>query len=94
MDSSTYVSNQTQMIIPTDPNAYFNDVPVNFGPTLFDVFNAMADVVGEMEFMITLSMQDPQNDTDVIELAKAGRDMLGSRLDSMLLGNVRQGHTF
>ncbi|KAL4062188.1 glycoside hydrolase family 79 protein [Scleroderma yunnanense] len=87
MDSSTYVSNQTQMIILTDPNAYFNNVPVDFGPTFFDVLNAMADVVGEMEFMITLSMQDPQNDTDVIELAKAGRDMLGSRLDSMLLGN-------
>ena len=88
MDSSTYVSNQTQMIVLTDPNAYFNDVPVDFGPTFFDVLNAMADVVGEMQFMITLSMQDPQNDTDVIDLAKAARDMLGNRLDSMLLGNV------
>jgi len=88
MDSSTYVSNQTDMIVLTDPNAYFNDVPVDFGPAFFEVLNAMADIVGEMQFMITLSMQHPQNDTDVIDLAKAGRDMLGSRLDSMLLGNV------
>ncbi|KAI6035728.1 hypothetical protein EDC04DRAFT_2604922 [Pisolithus marmoratus] len=46
MDSSTFVPGQTQMIILIDPNAYFNDVPVDFGPTFFDVLNSMADVVG------------------------------------------------
>lgn len=87
MDSSTFVPDQSQMIILTDPNAYFNDVPVDFGPTFFDVLNSMANIVGEMNFMITLSMQDPSNDTDVIELARAADEMLGARLDSMLLGN-------
>lgn len=87
MDSSTFVPDQSQMIILTDPNAYFNDVPVDFGPTFFDVLNSMADIVGEMDFIITLSMQDPSNDTDVIELARAADEMLGARLDSMLLGN-------
>ncbi|KAH7884871.1 hypothetical protein F5I97DRAFT_1892982 [Phlebopus sp. FC_14] len=87
MDSSTFVPNQTEMIIFTDPNAYFNDVPVDFGPTLFDVLNAMADIVGEMEFIIGLSMQDPENDADVVLLAEAATAMMGVRLDSMLLGN-------
>ncbi|KAI6119665.1 hypothetical protein EV401DRAFT_1861206 [Pisolithus croceorrhizus] len=87
MDSSTFVPDQFQMIIATDPNAYFNDVPVDFGPTFFDVLNSMADIVGEMDFIITLSMQDPSNDTNVIELARAADEMLGARLDSMLLGN-------
>ncbi|KAG6330783.1 hypothetical protein ID866_8308 [Astraeus odoratus] len=87
MDSSTYVPDQAQMIIVTDPNADYNDVPVDFGPVFFDVLNAMADAVGEMEFMIGLSMQDPANDADVIELASAATGMLGGRLDSMLLGN-------
>lgn len=89
MDSSTFVLNQTQMIILTDPNADYNDVPVDFGPTFFDVLNAMADAVGEMMFTIGLSMQDPSHDMDEIELAWTARRMLGDRLDSMLLGNVR-----
>ncbi|KAF8840938.1 hypothetical protein BDN67DRAFT_996503 [Paxillus ammoniavirescens] len=87
MDGSTWVPTQTQMIVLTDPNAYYNDVPVNFGPTLFDVLNSMADTVGEMAFIIGLSMRDPDDDTNVIELAAAADQMLGDRLDSMLLGN-------
>jgi hypothetical protein len=88
MDGSTWVPTQTQMIVLTDPNAYYNDVPVNFGPTFFDVLNSMADTVGEMAFIIGLSMRDPDDDTNVIELAAAADQMLGDRLDSMLLGNV------
>ncbi|KAH7910517.1 hypothetical protein BJ138DRAFT_1008658 [Hygrophoropsis aurantiaca] len=102
MDSSTFVPDQTQMVILTDPNAYYNDVPVNFGPTFFDVLNAMADNVGEMQFMVGLSMRDPEHDDNVITLANAAREMLGHRLDAMLLGNepdlyaghgTRQGYT-
>ncbi|KAH7929220.1 hypothetical protein BV22DRAFT_1003143 [Leucogyrophana mollusca] len=102
MDGSTFVPDQTQMIILTDPNAYYNDVPVDFGPTFFDVLNAMADDVGEMQFMIGLSMRDPAHDTNVITLANAAKEMLGYRLDAMLLGNepdlyaghgTRQGYT-
>lgn len=88
MDSSTYVPGQTQMVVLTDPNAYFNDIPVDFGPVFFDVLNAMADAVGEMQFIIGLSMQNPSQDSNVIELATAAEQMLGRRLDAMLLGNV------
>ena len=97
MDASTYDPNQSPMIILTDPNAYFNDVPVSLGPVFFDVLNAMADTVGEMQYIIGLSMQDPSNDTDVVQLAADARSKLGNRLDAMLLGNVRnveQNHHF
>lgn len=94
MDSSTYVPSQTQMIVLTDPNAYFNDIPVDFGPVFFDVLNAMADTVGEMQFIIGLSMQNPSQDSNVIELATATEQMLGKRLDAMLLGNVSRTISF
>ncbi|KAF9223232.1 hypothetical protein BS17DRAFT_706135 [Gyrodon lividus] len=87
MDGSTWVPSQPQMLVLTDPNAYYNDVPVDFGPVFFDVLNSMADVVGEMAFIIGLSMRDPDGDENVLELAAAAREMLGGRLDSMLLGN-------
>jgi hypothetical protein len=87
MDSSTWVPDQTQEIILTDPNAYFNDVPTDFGPMLFDVMNAMYDKVGSMQFIIGLSMQDPDNWDNVVELAAAAQSYLGDRLDAMLLGN-------
>ncbi|THU93554.1 hypothetical protein K435DRAFT_757342 [Dendrothele bispora CBS 962.96] len=88
MDGSTYVPNKTdEMLILIDPEAYFNDIPVEFGPILFDVMNMMADKAGEMEFVIGLSMRDPQNDTNVVTLAKDAHDKLGNRLDALLLGN-------
>ena len=89
MDSSTYKPNQTKMVVLTDPHAYFNDVPVDFGPVFFDVLNAMADTVGEMQFIIGLSMQSPDDAGNDVELAADAVRMLGSRLDAMLLGNVR-----
>lgn len=89
MDSSTYVPTQTdQMIHLTDPDAYFNDIPADFGPVLFEVMNTMADNVGSMEFIIGLSMQDPDNYDNAVELALDAKKMLGDRLDAMLLGNV------
>lgn len=54
---------------------------------LFDVLNAMADTVGEMEFILGLSMRAPFADDNVIELAAASREKLGNRLDALLLGN-------
>ena len=82
------------MIVLTDPNAYFNDIPVDFGPVFFEVMNAMADMVGEMQFIIGLSMQNPSEDSNVIELATATEQMLGKRLDAMLLGNVSRTISF
>ncbi|PBK62259.1 hypothetical protein ARMSODRAFT_895839 [Armillaria solidipes] len=88
MDGSTYVgSNITKMLELTDPDAYFNDIPVNFSRVLFDIMNAMYDEVEPMQFIIGLSMRDPANDQNVLELAQDARELLGDRLDAMLLGN-------
>jgi hypothetical protein len=89
MDDSVYVPNQSNMITITNTNAYFNDVPVNFGPVFWEVLNSMSDRVGEMQFIIGLSMQDPSEDSNLIELAATAEQQLGNRLDAMLLGNVR-----
>jgi hypothetical protein len=77
------------MLVLTDPDAYFNNIPVDFGPVLFDVMNAMSDVVGPMQFLIGLSMKHPDDLSNVITLATDATKMLGTRLDGMLLGNVR-----
>ncbi|KAK0470434.1 putative glycoside hydrolase [Desarmillaria tabescens] len=88
MDGSTYVgSSMTKMLELTDPDAYFNDIPVNFSRVLFDIMNAMYDEVEPMQFIIGLSMRDPANDQNVLELAKDARELLGNKLDAMLLGN-------
>ena len=80
------------MLELTDPDAYFNDIPVNFSRVLFDIMNAMYDEVEPMQFIIGLSMRDPANDQNVLDLAKDARALLGDRLDAMLLGNVRYIH--
>ncbi|OAX41921.1 hypothetical protein K503DRAFT_734703 [Rhizopogon vinicolor AM-OR11-026] len=87
MDGSIFVPDQQDMIEFTDPDAYFNDVPVSFGPMFFNVLNSMADDVGEMQFIIGLSMRDPSEDSNPILLANAAEQMMGYRLDAMLLGN-------
>ena len=76
-----------------DPEAYFNDIPVHFGPVLFDVLNAMYEKVGPMQFMIGLSMRNGHDFTNIVELAQDATSMLGSRLDVMLLGNVSSLHS-
>lgn len=78
-----------KMLVLTDPDAYFNDIPVDFGPVLFDVMNGMYDKVGPMEFIIGLSMRTPEDDLNTVQLATAAYAGLGDRLDGLLLGNVR-----
>ncbi|KAI0071256.1 hypothetical protein K474DRAFT_1607247 [Panus rudis PR-1116 ss-1] len=88
MDISTYVPDMTdQMLRLTDPDAYFNDIPVDFGPVFFDVLNAMTDRVGSMEFIIGLPMRQPDYYDNAVLLAKAAREKLGDKLDAMLIGN-------
>ncbi|KAG6818333.1 hypothetical protein H0H93_005919, partial [Arthromyces matolae] len=87
MDGSTYVPNLKSFLEFTDPNAYFNDVPVNFGPIMFDVMNAMYDAVGPMQFILGLSMRHPEDTSNVVTLAKAAEAHFGNRLDAFLLGN-------
>jgi len=72
----------------TNPHAYFNDVPVDFGPALFDIMNGMYDKIGSMQFAIGLSMRTPNAWSKIVELALAAEAKLGDRLDVMLLGNV------
>lgn len=88
MDAATYQSSQSSMIVMTDPNAYFNDIPVDFGPVFWKVLNTVADKVGEMKFMVGLTMQDPAEDSNLIEIAAAAEQELGDRLDALVLGNV------
>lgn len=88
MDSSTYDPSQTVMIKILD-DSYYNNVPVTFGPLFFDVINGMSDKIGGMQIISGLSMQDPANDSNVITLAEASRQKLGSKLDALTLGNVR-----
>lgn len=40
-----------------DPDAYFNAIPAHFGSVLFDVLNAMADKVGDMQYLIGVELQ-------------------------------------
>ncbi|KAG5637926.1 hypothetical protein H0H81_002586 [Sphagnurus paluster] len=87
MDGSTYVPELETFLEYTDPDAYFNDIPVNFGPIMFDVMNAMYKTVGPMQFIIGLSMRTPQNTSNVVTLAAAAEKKLGDRLDAFLLGN-------
>ncbi|KIM73310.1 glycoside hydrolase family 79 protein [Piloderma croceum F 1598] len=85
MDDSVYVTNQSNMITITNTNAYFNDIPVNFGPVFWEVLNSMSDRVGEMQFIIGLSMQDPSEDSNLIEIAATAEQQLGNRLDAMAM---------
>ncbi|KAF5379811.1 hypothetical protein D9615_005831 [Tricholomella constricta] len=87
MDGSTYVPNLSKFLEHTDPDAYFNDIPVNFGPIMFDVMNAMYDIVGPMQFIIGLSMRHPHETANVVKLATDAEKAFGDRLDAFLLGN-------
>ncbi|RDB16372.1 Beta-glucuronidase [Hypsizygus marmoreus] len=87
MDGSTYVPNLSTFLEFIDPDAYFNDIPVKFGPIMFDVMNAMSDKIGPMQFTIGLSMRTPHDTKNVVALAVAAEKKFGDRLDSFLLGN-------
>lgn len=52
MDSSQFVQDQSDMMHFTDPNANFNDQPVDFGPMLFNVMNQVGSDVGGIEYVI------------------------------------------
>jgi hypothetical protein len=79
------------MLDLTDPDAYFNDVPVDFGPVLFDVMNGVQDEVGAMQFLIGLSMRHPGDTSNVVALAKDTVAKLGNSLDGLMVGNVSWG---
>ncbi|RDB22546.1 Beta-glucuronidase [Hypsizygus marmoreus] len=87
MDSSTYVPTQTSPMVQlsnTAPNA--NNQPVDYGPMLWDVLKKVADDVGGAEYLVGLSLLDPNNPSVPIIAADAQK-ALGDSLDGFLLGN-------
>ncbi|KAI0751549.1 glycoside hydrolase family 79 protein [Daedaleopsis nitida] len=86
MDSSTYVPGQKDIIEFTDPNANWNDQPVNYGPQLFDVMKGVSSAVGGAQYLIGLSLRTPNN-TNIPLLAGDATKALGGDLDAFLLGN-------
>ncbi|EIM92835.1 uncharacterized protein STEHIDRAFT_136561 [Stereum hirsutum FP-91666 SS1] len=90
MDSSTYDASKNDTMLTITDSSYYNDMPVTFGPVLWDVLNGMSDQVGEMQFLVGLSMQQaPEDggDANALLLAQEAENALGGRLDALLLGN-------
>lgn len=52
MDSSTFNETQTQFSVFTDPNANWNDQPVNYGPLVFRVMDTVSKRLGGVEYLI------------------------------------------
>ncbi|KAF8990332.1 hypothetical protein BDQ17DRAFT_369785 [Cyathus striatus] len=86
MDGSNYDRSLTTLLEHIDPDAYYNDIPVHFGPLFFDILNGMADSVGEMQFSIGIPMRNADF-SNALLLAEDAKAKLGSRLDTLLLGN-------
>ncbi|KAF4602120.1 hypothetical protein EYR40_005324 [Pleurotus pulmonarius] len=87
MDSSTYIPDQqSPMLQLTDPNANPNNQPVNYGGTIWEVLNSVAHSTGGAQYLIGLSLLDP-NSTNVPLLAGDAKKNLGNNLDAFLLGN-------
>ncbi len=87
-DSSTYLQNQTSpMLKLTDPNANYNNQPVDYGPMLWQVLQNVSGSVGGTEYLIGISLSDPNN-TIGSTIAGDAKEILGDNLDSILVGNV------
>lgn len=87
MDSSVYVSTQTSPMVQHIQGALnANDQSVNYGPVLWDVLNKIAGEVGGANYLIGLSLLDPNNPNVPVEAA-AVQETLGNNLDGFLLGN-------
>ena len=56
MDSSIFNETQTQFSVFTDPNANWNDQPVNYGPLVFKVMDAVGKHLGGVEYLIGESL--------------------------------------
>lgn len=52
MDSSIFNETQTQFSVFTDPNANWNDQPVNYGPLVFMVMDTVSKRLGGAEYLI------------------------------------------
>jgi len=52
MDSSTFKEDQTEFSIFTDPDANWNNQPVDYGPLVFKVMDAVGKRLGGVEYLI------------------------------------------
>ncbi|KAF9464382.1 glycoside hydrolase family 79 protein [Collybia nuda] len=87
MDSSTYIPDQKSPMVQIKTGATnANNQPVNYGPELWNVMKKVASDVGGAEYLIGLSLLDPNND-NVPLLASSAKQGLEDTLDGFLLGN-------
>ncbi|KAG6887852.1 hypothetical protein C0995_012217 [Termitomyces sp. Mi166 len=87
MDSSIYVPGLTTPMLQNISNpGSAHDQPVNYGPMLWKVMKKVADDVGGAEYLIGLSLLNP-DDINVPIIAGAAEQTLGNALDAYLLGN-------
>ncbi|KAL0949351.1 hypothetical protein HGRIS_009421 [Hohenbuehelia grisea] len=87
MDTSVYVPSQkSPMMTLTNASANANNQPVDYGPMLWQVLKQVQKQVGGAEFLIGLSLLDP-NGANMPVLAGAAKQGLGDALDAFLLGN-------
>lgn len=61
MDSSTFNESQTQFSVFTNPNANSNDQPVNYGPLVFKVMDAVGQRLGGVEYLIGEADVNPKS---------------------------------
>ncbi|TFK98377.1 hypothetical protein BDV98DRAFT_211163 [Pterulicium gracile] len=87
MDGSEYDTNFGHRLLEITNDSYYNAIDVRYGPMFFHVLNEVADRVGDMEFIIQMSMQNPGDTNTYLPLAKDAKEILGDRLDAIVVGN-------
>jgi hypothetical protein len=87
MDGSTYDPDLKKQMLEVIDDSYYNAILVKYGPVFFDILNSVADTVGEMEFIVMTSMQNPGDVDTYLPLVKDAKRILGSRLDAVIVGN-------
>ena len=55
MDDSIFNSSQSQMIVNLTTSSNSNDIPVSYGPVLYDVLASIASSIGGAEYLIGAS---------------------------------------
>ncbi|KAF9534711.1 glycoside hydrolase family 79 protein [Crepidotus variabilis] len=88
MDTSKYISTQKSPMIQRigTAAASADNQPVNYGPVLWDVLSKVSTSVGGVNYLVGLSLEDP-NDLTVPKAAGDSYKALGSSLEAYLLGN-------
>ncbi|TFL06927.1 hypothetical protein BDV98DRAFT_519354 [Pterulicium gracile] len=87
MDGSHYDAGLTHTMLEITDDSYFNAIDVRFGPMFYHVLNEVAERVGDMEFIVQTSMQNPGDVNTYLPLAKDAKHILGDRLDAIVVGN-------